>query len=387
VISSSLAIIISAIIKSGVSIAAECKFGCKSTYALGNRYTCNIENQLDIEVIENRTIDEIIGTHGVNKNNFDVLSFVSNEKKALYFPKGLEKFFKNLQKISIERGQMKEIKQDDLKPFSELEELVLGNNDIEVLEDGLFDFNPKLKFISFWHSKIFHIDRNVFNNLNYLTHLWLIGNKCINVKVDPKDTSMGMQAFITKVKDKCYNLVFVEVRKNLNKLENTFKILGQENYKHFIVKINNLENRFKSSKFSHYLLFKNKFQSFRTDPKYVEYFNFHTLQKPNENFNSEQNKINENVDNCSKVCHSKVSPDIQNLDTFLKSTISSVSALSQKIDNFECRNEQKIESDQKSTETDEFDEIRNQLSLIEDKIESQESILNEFYNKFDDIVN
>lgn len=277
---------------------------------------------------------------------------------------------------------MKEIKQADLKPFPELRKLILHYNLIEVLEDGLFDFNPKLKFISFWSSNIFHIDQNVFANLNHLAYLWLKNNKCINDWA--KDSSSDIQAFISRVKVNCYDLDFVEVRKNLKELERDVNLLGHDNYKQFNEKLNKSEVRFNNSKFSYYLLFQDKFQSIKTDTKYVEFSNFNIFQNQIKKLNPEQNKIMENVDKCYKVCD----PDIQNLDTFLKSTISSVSALSQRIDNFECKNEQKnVDSDQNSTETDEFDEIRNKLSLIEDKIDNQESILNEFYNKLDDIVN
>lgn len=232
-----------------------------------------------------------MGTHLENNSNNDVGSFYSNEKTVKYFPQELEKFFKNLRRIFVEKCQMKEIKQADLKPFSELKELFLGNNDIEVLEVGLFDFNPKLKLISFWHSKIFHINQNVFNNLKSLTHLWLIGNKCINGWA--YNRSSDMQAFISNVKDKCYNLDFVKVKKNLNELENG---LNQKDYNDLIEKFDKSEDIFNNSQFSHYQIFKDKFENIRNDPNYKDVLTFSILHK----IKSKSSQIGQDLINLDK---------------------------------------------------------------------------------------
>lgn len=104
-----------------------------------------------------------------------------------YFPKGIEKFFPNLNYINFGTLQMKEITKNDLKVFPELVHLNLENNQIKVLEKDLFKFNPKLFRVSFKKNDILFIDPNILDNLNNLDLFILEGNRCISSNTDNKD--------------------------------------------------------------------------------------------------------------------------------------------------------------------------------------------------------
>lgn len=83
--------------------------------------------------------------------------------------------------IDINYGPLKEIHQSDLKFFPRLKCLELYHNEIEILEEGLFKFNPELEMIWLSSNRIFHIDPEVFDGLlGKLSYLSLDTNDCIS---------------------------------------------------------------------------------------------------------------------------------------------------------------------------------------------------------------
>lgn len=120
-----------------------------------------------------------------------------------YFPQGLEKIFKNLRAIWIEYSHLKHIHQSDLRELKNIVFLNLQSNDIEVLEQGLFDFNTKLKYINLHNNKISKIHPNVFDNLSQLITLFLTSNNCIN-KFASGSTD-HIQEFVKEIKKECPN--------------------------------------------------------------------------------------------------------------------------------------------------------------------------------------
>ena len=140
----------------------ECTFGPSSfVYTiLGYIYQCEVKNNPNIVSQESAYINSIYGAHGISKTNDDVFGFYANQKTIKYFPSNLHKFFKNLKAIHLDPSQLQEIHQSDLKYFPDLIYFDLVYNSIEVIEEGLFEFNPNLQFVRFYESKIVHIDPN-----------------------------------------------------------------------------------------------------------------------------------------------------------------------------------------------------------------------------------
>ncbi|KAL7013009.1 hypothetical protein ACKWTF_015148 [Chironomus riparius] len=161
-----------------------CSFEYYSFTVIGNTYHCDIRYDPNIISEETAVVNSAIGTHESYRSDYDVTGIYSSSKKIEVFPRGLEKIFKNLKLIAIYYGRLTEVHQADLKPFTKLVYLSLANNDIKIIEEGLFDFNPKLAFISFAENKILQIHSTVFNNLKELRHLILEGNACTNRRAD-----------------------------------------------------------------------------------------------------------------------------------------------------------------------------------------------------------
>lgn len=151
---------------------------CKYTTGDYRGYKCNVQS-LEITSIDHRIISGNTGSHLANKNNDDVHFFESNGKTCVYFPKNLENIFKFLSTIHIEKAGMVEITREDFKPFGEaLTELWLGQNEIEVIPPGLFDFNPNLVGISFSQCKIKVVAEGVMSELTKLARLDFNINPC-----------------------------------------------------------------------------------------------------------------------------------------------------------------------------------------------------------------
>jgi len=171
-------------------------------------YYCSAQDHLNIDSPNRAEVESAIGKHLSNKNFDDVEGFDADNLTTHYFPRGLEKIFKNLKMIDINNGRLKEIHQADLKPFPKLVCLELYENDIESLEKGLFDYNPKLEMIWLSSNKIVHIDVNLFDNLVKLTYLSLDANRCISEFAE--NNTEKVKEIISYSKENCKDLVYLK---------------------------------------------------------------------------------------------------------------------------------------------------------------------------------
>lgn len=168
---------------------------------IGYIYYCAPRNLYSITSRSNAVVESIAGNHLSEKTNDDVQGFSTGSKITNYFPKGLEKFFKNLKMISITSGHLKEVHQSDLLVFPDLIAAYLQINDIEVIEEGLFFYNPKLMVVDLSVNKIARIHPQVFDELVELVTLGLISNRCINVQ--SRNNRYETEKIIDEVKFRC----------------------------------------------------------------------------------------------------------------------------------------------------------------------------------------
>lgn len=117
-----------------------------------------------------------------------------------YFPQSLLKTFPNLIAVYINDGNLQEIHQSDLEPFTALRLLDLFGNRLEVIEPDLFKFNPKLEVIWLSNNQIRKIDPKVFDHLENLSFLYLMDNVCIEQSETNRTEVIKL---IQNVKAKC----------------------------------------------------------------------------------------------------------------------------------------------------------------------------------------
>ncbi|XP_070504787.1 putative leucine-rich repeat-containing protein DDB_G0290503 [Chironomus tepperi] len=120
----------------------------------------------------------------------------------------------------------------------------LTDNGIEVIEQGLFDYNPNLEVVGFDEPNIIYIDPNVFDNLNRLSHFWFEKVPCIAQYIS--NSKEKVQSAIKVVKSKCPNSDFLFLSTQLKSLESMSKTLDSAV---FDAKLESFEKSSKNSKF------------------------------------------------------------------------------------------------------------------------------------------
>lgn len=153
------------------SLKIRCQYQSVATFAsvIGSHYKC-YTRKVDIKNPD-EVIEGIDGTHEDGKSSDDVKSISIFEATCYYFPKGLEKIFKNIQDITVYNSGLKTITRDDLRPFPDLKALSLENNKITSLDSNLFEFNTKLNRIKLRGNFLSTVAAGVFDPLSDLAEL------------------------------------------------------------------------------------------------------------------------------------------------------------------------------------------------------------------------
>ena len=126
--------LIMALAHPSMSIIIECKYDRWNYNILGTIYDCSVENYPRIVTHESALITRINGEHKSPRSNDDVFGFQAVNKVIRYFPRDLEKFFKNIQAIYIGSSQLGQIHQSDLKSLTNLIYFYLWSNNIRSSE-------------------------------------------------------------------------------------------------------------------------------------------------------------------------------------------------------------------------------------------------------------
>jgi len=234
-----------ALFSSTQSASLQCKYTSGLWGTLGTVYYCMVQNSISITSLDVATVDSISGTHLVGYNNDNVEGFSIIQGQVHYFPRGLNNFFKNLKGIEIANTGLKEIYQSNLKDFPKLTNLWLYSNDLEILEENLFQFNPNFEKMVLNSNKISQIAPTVFDKLTKLSSLYLESNICINMKAENSLTEV--QNVIKTAKAQCTNSEYLNLEQKVKNLEIESKNLSLENFKE---KLEKLENEIKNSKYS-----------------------------------------------------------------------------------------------------------------------------------------
>lgn len=212
----------------------ECSYNIKQWTFAGKIYHCGVKHDPKITTLRDTFIHTNNGTHFNGKENKNVYGVEFKSQTVHYFPK--IKNFPNLLGFSIERCHLKEVNQWDLKLYPKLKELWLEGNDVQMLAEGLFDFNKELGLVNFGSNKLLHVDLNVFENMPKLGRLLLNSNPCIN------DRAIGaseLKTIFNQVKKKCkhVNELKWKLIAHTSDLDN-FRIVTKERIGTFEEKLN-----------------------------------------------------------------------------------------------------------------------------------------------------
>ncbi|XP_070505224.1 paramyosin-like [Chironomus tepperi] len=230
------------------AVSFDCQYISGSWSGLGTAYYCSVQNSVSITSPDAAQVDSVTGTHLAGHNNDNVEGFsVYNKGQVHYFPRGLDKIFKNLIGIQIAYAGLKEIHQSDLKDLPKLRNLFLYGSSLEILEANLFKFNPNLDYIYLKSNKISHIDPNVFDKLTKLKDMNLDANTCISMSAS--DSQTAVQNIIKTASTRCINSDYSNLEHKVRNLEAASSNLDSEQFKENLEK---LENEVKNSKFPNF---------------------------------------------------------------------------------------------------------------------------------------
>ena len=97
-----------------------------------------------------------------------------------FFPKGIEKFFPNVEKISVTQTGLKTITYNDLKNFPKLKTLILRQNQLKELEASLFELNREIEDVDLSNNKLEHLGVNFLKFAEHLNSIDVTNNICVN---------------------------------------------------------------------------------------------------------------------------------------------------------------------------------------------------------------
>jgi hypothetical protein len=139
--------------------------------------TDNVSTQCTVEkLVVTSSSDEITSVNNQPvSSGFDdkVAKIYIKDKTVEYFPRGIEKFFPNVRELTIYNSKLKVISKSDLQQFPKLTMFQLSYNDVEVLNDDLFEHNSELLWLEIESKKIKTLNATIFNPLKKLKVLSL----------------------------------------------------------------------------------------------------------------------------------------------------------------------------------------------------------------------
>lgn len=181
-------------------------------------YCCYVEKYFSTSR-DNREISEVIGEHMNGKNHDRVEIIDIYEKETIFFPRGISKFFKNLQTVSILNSKLQRITKNDLKEFGDkLIKLKLAGNQLKVIEADLFEFNKNLEEIYLQRNQIIHIDLRTFDKLEKLKWLHIGENLCWTARDGNGYGRDFIRGQIQKLEDQCKDELYMESGNKINQI-------------------------------------------------------------------------------------------------------------------------------------------------------------------------
>lgn len=171
--------------------------------------SCSVSNSLTLK--EN---EEISFQNQTKPEKFELLRFI--EKNFPTIPRRIDIYIPNLKALVVFKSNLTKITSEDLKNLKDLEFLNLNYNLIEVLENYLFKFNPKLSTILMKSNRIKFVHPTAFHGLNNVQTLDLQNNHCFNGNTE-KNQSKSLK-LITEINLKCWTEP-MEILKNMSYLE------------------------------------------------------------------------------------------------------------------------------------------------------------------------
>lgn len=175
-------------------------------YELKAVYTCKVNYLKTTE--EERNVSHVTGRHKARHANRDVIQIQitqhhhpnTNDQLMEYFPRGFNSIFENVVAFHAGTNRLKYLEKSDLKEFGKLKYLYLYNNQLEVLQSDVFQYNPALEYVSFFNNNLVYIGSKALIPLKQLKHAYFNKNICIDKQAT---TSQGLSELRLEISHQC----------------------------------------------------------------------------------------------------------------------------------------------------------------------------------------
>lgn len=151
------------------------------------------------------SIDQVVTS--VNGHSFDffqnenIKTFHADTQTVHYIPKGIAKFFPQIEELRIHKSKLKSVKRADLEPFKNLISLLLDGNELEELDSDLLQSHRNIRGLHFVPNKIKFVGERFFDNLDKLERIYFQDNICVN----RGSNTVTLQAVKTEILLNCVN--------------------------------------------------------------------------------------------------------------------------------------------------------------------------------------
>lgn len=130
-------------------------------------------------------VTNIIGPHSAGRNNANVKGFsVTKHQFLTSIPKGIEKFFPNLEAFRWTHGRISTIDSSPFRKFPNLLIINLGHNKLLTLDGHLLQPMRNLRWIYFDNNLLKHVGLGMLTGLTDLIWVDLASNPCIHEWAD-----------------------------------------------------------------------------------------------------------------------------------------------------------------------------------------------------------
>lgn len=147
-------------------------------------YTCNLPagDKVTPKVTDtdHRDILEVTGAHISQHNNSLIRQIHFFKHKFEYFPRGINKYFENIEAIHAGMNNLAYLVKEDMKIFPKLKFLYLYNNVLSNLQSDVLEDNLALEYVSFYANNLKHIGSRLLRPLKSLRTAYFNKNICID---------------------------------------------------------------------------------------------------------------------------------------------------------------------------------------------------------------
>lgn len=164
-----------------------CEIISSDWYIIGVIETCHTHNA-NI-TMQDQNITGVLSVSNQTTENFtgdDVKGLITRFQTVKYMPKGLDKFFSNLQGIWIQHSKLTAIEKSDFETLPNLKFIYLGYNELTTLNSDLFSYNVELLYVNMINNSLTSVEDKTFDKLTKLEHLDFSYNPCINERAFSK---------------------------------------------------------------------------------------------------------------------------------------------------------------------------------------------------------